>query len=180
MSEQRKLYGEERRNKLLEILRESPEPVTGSELSRLTHVSRQVIVSDVTLLKAKNEPIIATSQGYIYMSPANSKHYERIITCSHSPEQTEQELNLLVDLGITIKDVKIEHPVYGDLTASIMVSSRREVRQFIQRIADSNASYLSVLANGVHLHTLSADSEQHLDEAEAALKEAGFLIDYIS
>ena len=180
MTEQRKLLGDERRNKLLEILMGSAKPVTGSELSRMTHVSRQVIVSDVTLLKAKNEPIIATSQGYIYLSPANSKHFERIITCTHSPEQTEQELNLLVDLGITIKDVKIEHPVYGDLTASIMVSSRREVRQFIQRIKESNASYLSVLSNGVHLHTLSADSEEHLDEAEAALKDAGFLIDYIS
>ena len=40
---------------------------------------------------------------------------------------------MLVDHGVTIKDVKVEHPVYGDLTASIMVSNRFDVEQYLQK-----------------------------------------------
>jgi uncharacterized protein len=85
-------------------------------------------------------------------------------------------LNLLVDHGVTVKDVKIEHGVYGDLTASIMVANRKEVQQFLKKVQSTNAAYLSELTEGIHLHTLSASSEKLLQEAEQALKEAGFLI----
>ena len=135
----KKLLGEERRSMLLELLKTSRQPLTGSELAARANVSRQVIVS-------------------------------------HSPAQTEKELQILVDHGVTIKDVKIEHPVYGDLTASIMVSTRSELAQFMNRIRTTNAGYLSELTEGIHLHTIAAASEKILDEAEAALKAANFLI----
>lgn len=175
--DQKKLLGEERRTLLLELLKNSHYPITGSELASRTNVSRQVIVGDITLLKAKNEPIIATSQGYIYLKQGNpAPIFERTIACCHSPEKTETELFLLVDQGVTVKDVKIEHPVYGDLTASIMVSSRQEVKQFIEKVKSTKASLLSALTEGVHLHTISANSEAILDNAEQALLDAGFLI----
>ncbi|MFP3340115.1 HTH domain-containing protein, partial [Micrococcus sp. SIMBA_131] len=60
-----KILGENRRSLLLQWLKESEKPLTGSDLSSRTNVSRQVIVQDISLLKARNEPIIATSQGYI-------------------------------------------------------------------------------------------------------------------
>lgn len=175
--ERKKLLGEERRTKLLHLLQTSTEPVTGSELSQITNVSRQVIVGDITLLKARNEPIIATSQGYLYLQTGSTQNPERIIACQHDPSRTQEELYLLVDIGITVKDVKIEHPVYGDLTASIMVSSRKEVQQFLSRVTATNASFLSELTSGIHLHTLSASSEELLDEAECALRDAGILVD---
>ncbi|MFL6516449.1 MAG: 3H domain-containing protein, partial [Bacillus sp. (in: firmicutes)] len=74
-------------------------------------------------------------------------------------------------------DVKIEHTVYGDLTASIMVSNRQEVKQFMENIKNTQASLLSELTAGIHLHTISASSSQVLDKAEAALREEGFLIE---
>ena len=172
----KKLLGEERRSMLLELLKTSRQPLTGSELAARANVSRQVIVSDITLLKARNEPILATSQGYIYFASSPLTGAERIIACCHSPEQTEKELQILVDHGVTIKDVRIEHPVYGDLTASIMVSNRSELAQFLKRIRTTNAGYLSELTEGIHLHTIAAASEKILDEAEAALKAANFLI----
>ena len=175
--EKKKLLGEERRTKLLNILQTSEQPVTGSELSQITNVSRQVIVGDITLLKARNEPIIATSQGYMYLQTGNAQKPERTIACQHDPSRAQEELFLLVDIGITVKDVKIEHPVYGDLTASIMVSSRKEVQQFLTKVTATNASFLSELTSGIHLHTLSASSEELLDEAENALKNAGILVD---
>lgn len=64
----KKMLGEERRNELLNILKNSKEPITGTQLAKYANVSRQVIVNDMNLLKARNEPIIATSQGYLYMN----------------------------------------------------------------------------------------------------------------
>jgi uncharacterized protein len=178
MTDQKKLLGEERRSLLLHMLKEALNPITGSELAAKTNVSRQVIVGDITLLKAKNEPIIATSQGYIYMSHTGSTpSYERTIACRHTPEETETELNLLVDHGVTVKDVRIEHPVYGDLTASIMVSNRQEVKQFMEKVTSTKAAFLSELTAGIHLHTISSSSENALDKAEEELEKAGFLIE---
>ncbi|WP_100331707.1 transcription repressor NadR [Bacillus xiapuensis] len=177
MAPGKKILGEERRSLILAWLKDSEEPLTGSELASRTNVSRQVIVNDITLLKARNEPIMATSQGYVYLPPRGpEKLLERSVACCHAPEQTADELNLLVDLGLLVKDVTIEHAVYGDLTASIMVSNRREVAQFIQKVAKTNAAYLSQLTNGVHLHTIAAKDERMLDEAEEALEKAGFLL----
>lgn len=177
MKNEKKLLGEERRKELLNILRTSNAPITGSALAKATNVSRQVIVGDITLLKAKKEPIIATSQGYIYFQQNQlEQQCERTVACFHSPEETERELLLLVDCGVTVKDVKVEHPVYGDLASSIMVSNRREVTHFLQKIQDTKATYLSQLTNGIHIHTLVAASEQILDEAEEALAHAGFLV----
>lgn len=173
----KKLLGDDRRAELLHILKTRGKPVTGTELARIANVSRQVIVGDITLLKAKNEPIVATAQGYMYFhNSATQQTFERIVACLHGPERTEEELNTLVDLGITVKDVTIEHPVYGDLTASIRVSSRKEVKQFLDKIAATNAAFLSELTDGIHLHTLIAPSEDLLDEAEGALTKAGMLV----
>ncbi|MCL6571601.1 MAG: transcription repressor NadR [Bacillus sp. (in: Bacteria)] len=176
--EQKKILGEERRRLILQLLKESSTPITGSDFSEKTNVSRQVIVGDITLLKAKNEPIIATSQGYMYLkNNSGMLLFERTFACRHSPAETERELNLLVDHGVTVKDVRIEHAVYGDLIASIMVSNRQEVKQFIKKIHSTKASFLSELTGGIHLHAVSSSSEKALDKAEAAMKAEGFLIE---
>jgi len=174
----KKILGDERREMILHWLKTNHDPLTGSELAAKTNVSRQVIVGDITLLKAKNEPIIATSQGYIYLKqPSLKTTFERTVACFHPPEKSEEELNLLVDHGVVVKDVKIEHPVYGDLTASIMVSNRSEVQQFMEKVRSTKASFLSELTDGIHLHTISAYSEETLNRAEQALKKAHFLIE---
>lgn len=175
MKEQNKILGDERRDYILETLKNSNQPITGGEFASKTNVSRQVIVGDISLLKARNEPIIATSQGYLYFKQS-SQAYERIVACYHPPERTEEELNLLVDLGVTVKDVTIEHPVYGDLTASLMVSNRHEVKLFIEKIKSTNASFLSELTEGIHLHTIHSSSEETLNMAVDVLKKANFIV----
>lgn len=45
MSGKKKLLGEDRLAKLLDILQKSDTPVTGTELARIANVSRQVISS---------------------------------------------------------------------------------------------------------------------------------------
>ncbi|OMP67559.1 transcription repressor NadR [Domibacillus epiphyticus] len=177
MTDKKKLSGEERRELLLKWLQNEKKPLTGSELAEKARVSRQVIVGDMTLLKARGIPVMATSQGYVYLPKHDREGFERVVACIHPPEMAEKELLLLVDLGILVKDVKIEHSVYGDLTASIMVSNRKEVHRFLDRIQETNAAYLSELTGGVHLHTISAKDESALDEAEQALQDAGFLLE---
>jgi len=177
MTIKKKWYGDERRNEIILLLKNNVDPLTGGQLADHLNVSRQVIVQDISLLKAKNLPIMATSQGYIMTEfDPNNGAVTRTVACHHQPEQTEEELLILVDQGVRVKDVKVEHPVYGDITASIMVNNRKEVYQFIRKVNQTKASYLSELTDGVHLHTLEASSEGDLDDAVQALDEAGFLL----
>lgn len=167
----------ERQDFILDLLKKATTPLTGSEIAKMTNVSRQIIVQDISILKAKKEPVVATSQGYIYLHEEKGQPLEQMtIVCNHTPEETEQELYILVDHGVSVKDVIIEHPVYGDLTASIRVSNRKEVDQFIRKIKETNSSYLLTLTGGIHLHTLEADSYDKLDAACRDLQKAGFLV----
>lgn len=178
MTNKEKMLGDERRELLVTTLKNADEPISGSKLGNMMNVSRQVIVGDVSLLKATGEPIMATSRGYLYIHPqANSTNFEKVIVCTHTFEQTEEELNIFVDHGVTVNDVLVEHPVYGDLTASIMISNRNEVKNFIKKLNETNASLLSDLTEGIHLHTVSANSLQEIENAEEALRKAGILIE---
>lgn len=67
------------------------------------------------------------------------------------------ELNTMVDNGCTVVDVIVEHPLYGQLTGPLQLSSRYDVAQFIAR--SHTAQPLSVLTGGIHLHTLLCPSE---------------------
>lgn len=179
MNKNKRMPAAERKAYILQWLKESERPITGGELSEKTNVSRQVIVQDISVLKAANEPIIATSQGYLYLQQNNQpQQIERVVACKHTPEETRKELELIVDQGVTVKDVFIEHPLYGDLSASIMVSNRSEVDLFIKKVYETNAPYLSQLTiDGIHLHTLAADSEEKLNAAYNALREADMVIE---
>lgn len=167
----------ERQSFILDLLKKQKEPITGSEIAKITNVSRQVIVQDISILKAKQEPIIATSQGYLYLQEdKGSLLKQKTIVCKHTPEQTKEELYLIVDHGVSVKDVTVEHPVYGDLTASIRVSNRKEVDHFIEKISQTNSAYLLTLTGGIHLHTLEADTMEKITAACHELEKAGLIV----
>lgn len=170
---------EMRRAQILELLKQAETPMTGKEIGERTGVSRQIVVGDINLLKAVEEPIVATSRGYLYMHEyVGDGQIERIAVCQHSADQTEEELTIFVDHGVTVKDVRVEHPVYGDLTASIMVTNRMEVKEFLEKIASAKAVYLSALSEDhTHLHTVMADNVKQLDQAFEALRKAGILVE---
>src|SRR5699024_8630327 len=74
--------------------------VTRKTLAEDTGVSRQVIVTDMALLKTSNEPIIATNRGYIYMDKKENEYiHQKVIICQHTPEQARKELEIIVDHG---------------------------------------------------------------------------------
>lgn len=164
-----------RRQAILDQLRTADRPVSASALAAGLNVSRQIIVGDIALLRAGGAEISATPRGYVL--PRATDGITRTIACRHTLAQTGQELDILVDNGCTVLDVIVEHPVYGQLTGQLQISSRYDVEQFLARIRDSEAAPLSMLTGGLHLHTLCCPNEDAYTRACAALKAAGLLLD---
>ncbi|MDW2884045.1 transcription repressor NadR [Exiguobacterium artemiae] len=173
----RRQSGEERRQELLEIIQQSERPVTGTKLAKQAGVSRQVIVQDLSLLKAKGYPVVATARGYLLNHPEldGSRHMRKVV-CRHGSDQLKAECDAVVDEGVIIRDVIVEHPVYGFLTGELMLKSRRDVRALIEQLEETQATPLSTLTDGVHIHTLEADNEEALHAAIDALDRLGILV----
>lgn len=176
--EEQKLSGEERRALLLQMLKKSNAYVTGTDLARACGVTRQVVVADIALLRAAKHPIVATPHGYHYQDdePTQANTFRRVIPVKHGYEQTEVELNTLVDHGLNVVDVIVEHPIYGEITGALSLKNRRDVQKFIDSLGQSNAYLLSSLTDGVHLHTVEADSLDMIHEACQALDKLGILL----
>ena len=104
------MSGKERREQILNILKDSGKPVPGVELARLLQVSRQVIVQDMALLRANGIEILSTNRGYVAVRESS---FSRVFKVIHTEEQVEEELNLYVDFGGTVEDVFVYHKVYG-------------------------------------------------------------------
>ncbi|WP_347862118.1 transcription repressor NadR [Salimicrobium sp. PL1-032A] len=177
MSREKKLKSPERRGEILTKLRDSSAPITGKSLAEEMNVTRQVIVADVSLLKAGGEPIIATSQGYLYMKEEKKGFpYTKTIVCCHNRMETKDELEILVDHGVYVQNVVIEHPVYGDLKAELHLGNRRDVERFMERVNHSNASFLLELTGGVHTHEIAAGREDALHNAIKELEDKGIIV----
>jgi len=168
--------GNLRRSKVLTMIKGSDRAVSASFLAREFGVSRQVIVGDVALLRAEGKEIIATARGYIVQNVVTKNLYARKIACCHTSEQTINELYLLVDLGVRVDDVVIEHEVYGELTGYLGIESRADADLFVKKLATSQSRLLSELTMGIHLHTVSCRNKKHFDEVMDAMKEAGYLV----
>ncbi|MCP3031037.1 transcription repressor NadR [Halobacillus sp. A1] len=173
-----KIKAKERREHILTLLRQAVHPLKGSALAEQMRVTRQVIVGDISLLKAAGEPIIATSQGYVYMADSKDQlPYKKMIVCQHGKGQVREELNILVDHGVHVMDVIVEHPVYGDITASLGLSTRKDVERFLERIQSTGAAFLSDLTSGIHTHTIAAREEESLQGAVKELAAKGILLE---
>ena len=115
----------------MDILSESTEPVSGSALAKLLSVSRQVIVTDIAILRAEGMEITSTSHGYLLVREQQAK---RVFKVRHSREDCEKELNLFVDCGAVVKDVFVSHRAYGILRGELNIRSRLDVQNFLESI----------------------------------------------
>ena len=164
----------DRRNKILEKIHNSTSPVSATSLSKEMGVSRQIIVGDVALLRAEGNDILSTPRGYV--AAPKEKSITRRIAVNHSAEDTQTELYILVDEGCTVEDVIVEHPIYGQLIGALSISSRYDVDEFIRKSKEENATPLSALTEGIHLHTISANTENQINRAIDKLREKGILL----
>lgn len=171
------LGGERRRERLLHRLREAKAPVPGAELAACFGVSRQVIVQDIAILRAAGAPILATSRGYLVPEVEAPPRLRAVLALRHTPEQTLDELYLMVDHGLRVVDVIVDHPLYGELRGTLMLETRADVSAWWSAVVASGARLLSELTAGVHLHTVEARDEATLDGARVALRGRGYLVE---
>ena len=170
------LTGEERRKELIRVLEQSDKAVSGTDLAKQFEVSRQVIVQDIALLRATNKKILSTNKGYILFRDDEKTKAKRIVCVLHKDTDILKEFECIVDCGAKVLDVVVEHEIYGQVSVDLLLQNRQDALSFVEQLSNCKSESLSCLTDGVHYHTLEADSEAMLDCAEAALKEAGFLL----
>ena len=100
---------------------------------------------------------------------------ERVIKLKHTTEETEDELNSIVDLGGTIVDVFVWHKVYGKISASLNIFSKLHVKQFLEGVRTGKSSELMNITGGYHYHTIRADSKEILDKIEQTLAQKNYI-----
>lgn len=166
------LSGQQRREQILKILKNSGQPVAGTDLARKLAVSRQIIVQDMALIRANGVDVISTHRGYVIQE---SNQVSRVFKVIHTDEQVEEELNLFVDLGARVDNVFVYHKVYGVIKADMNIRSRRDVRKYMEGITSGKSTNLMNLTSNYHYHTIVAEDEQTLDMIQEELLQKGFL-----
>lgn len=167
------MEAQQRRQIIARRLGENAAPLSAAALARELSVSRQVIVGDVALLRAGGLDITATPRGYLLPRPPAG--VVRTFACRHRADQMEVELNAIVDQGCTVLDVIVEHPIYGQLTGPLRLSSRYDVAQFIGRCRQEEAAPLSQLTEGIHLHTVLCPDQAAAERVQRALEDLDVL-----
>lgn len=171
--------GDKRRTEIIRMLEErqdTKEPIAGTELAKQLGVSRQVIVQDIALLRAVNKNILSTNKGYILFAEKEAdRACKRFYKVKHSADGMQQELYAIVDCGGRILDVEVDHPIYGQIMADLIIHNRQDVDNFVREVKVFGTKPLSSLTEDIHYHTVEADSEEILDNIEATLQRLGFL-----
>ncbi len=169
---------EKRREDLLKILQDSRSPVKGSSLAEKFKVSRQVIVQDIAILRARNMHIMANSNGYYIQKPSSAERNIKTIFVKHGGfDEIEKELQIIVDMGAKILDVIVMHPIYGEIRCPLEINSRYELNTFLEESSKSRAAPLASLTNGEHIHTLEVPSDEIFEKITEALDEMGILVE---
>lgn len=171
------MNGEERRNRILLELEQAKTPVNATKLAELCSVTRQIIVADVALLRAFGVPIRAEHRGYVLEQEQEAGIQKRIVCC-HKKDDVRNEFYAIVDHGGKVRDVMVEHSIYGQISATLTISSRKDADDFVRKTALSGASHLSDLTAGIHIHTLTVPSEESFEAICKTLSDLGILIDH--
>ena len=166
------MKGDLRRNDILKRLSGASSPVSAGHLAQEYNVSRQIIVKDIARLRADGAEIISLSKGYVLSASAVP---ECVFKVFHSDDDVKTELNLIVDLGGSVKDVFIYHKVYNKVSAAMNIKTRSDVEKFIEGVTSGKSKLLKNATSGYHYHTVSAENEETLSIIKDKLEEAGFL-----
>lgn len=169
---------EDRRTRLLRLLQEQGAPLSGTALAKALGVTRQIIVQDIALIRAENHNILSTNKGYLYRDAnAENTQPKRVIHVRHSTEQVLDEFLTVLDLGGTVLDVAVEHEIYGQIRADLLIETPQDAREFVDRLSRCRDNPLKVLTDDCHYHTITAPAEKLLDLIEAALRAKGMLLE---
>lgn len=168
------MKAEKRREEILSLMGNTENPLPANVLAERFKVSRQVIVQDIAILRAKDYDITATNRGYLLTAKA---HAMRVYKCRHTFEEILDEGALIIEAGGRIENIFVSHRVYGKISARLDLYSRTHVEELYRSLVSGASKPLMSVTDGYHYHTVSADSEQVLDDIENKLRERGFLIE---
>lgn len=168
--------GNQRRSKIIEFLATQTSPLSGTELAKQFGVSRQVIVQDVALLRAENRDILSTNKGYLLFNPhSDDLFYREVIRVKHTGTQILDEMTAIVELGGRMLDVSIDHDLYGQIRADLVIYNLEDAGEFVQRMQNSTSKPLSVLTDDYHYHTIAAPSKKAMELIKDSLREKQIL-----
>lgn len=167
------MNGAQRREEILNLIKNSKIPLSGSMLSKSAGVSRQVIVQDIALLKAAGFDILSTNKGYILNAP---ERVSRVFKMVHTDDEIGDELSTIVDLGGFVENVFVWHRIYGKIEAELGIGSRRNVAEYLDSLKTGRSSPLKNVTSEYHYHTVTAQNERTLDIIEAELDKKGYLV----
>ena len=168
---------ENRRYQILKLLENQHKPVSGTVLSKLFGVSRQVVVQDIALLRAVNKNILATNKGYVLFREMEQRNkVQRSICVCHGDHEILNEFECILDFGARILDCTVEHEVYGQISVELVIQSMEDAKKFVAQLEKCDSKSLNILTGGIHYHTIEAASVRVLDAVERALDEAGYLV----
>lgn len=167
------MEGKKRREEIAEQLKTAQKPISATKFAQQFSVSRQIIVGDIALMRAAGLEIKATARGYLLQEKRQGKLSK--IAVQHGANQTNEELNLIVENGGEIVDVIVEHDIYGELTGNLQIKTPGDIAAFMKKYQQSKVSLLSALTNGIHLHTIAYEKDEDLVAIKAALAQAKIL-----
>ena len=170
------MTGEERRANILKRLQETDTPLSGTALAKEFHVSRQIIVQDIALMRAENNGIVSTNKGYLLRSQkTENTQPKRVFFVKHATEQVLEEFKIILELGGKILDVAVEHEIYGQICVDLLIEAESDAEEFHNKLISCRDNPLKVLTDDCHYHTVCAPSEKLLDLIEGELRRKGFL-----
>jgi transcriptional regulator of NAD metabolism len=74
--------------------------------------------------------------------------------------------------------VIVSHEIYGSIEADLIIHSRQDVFDFVEKVKAKKTIPLKELTGDCHYHTVEADSEEVLNRIEQRLKEKGYLLTF--
>lgn len=165
---------EERRKHIMEILTTAASPVSGTELAGRFGVSRQIVVGDISVLRAAGHDIIATNSGYL-LNVDRTRRFTDRIKVIHKPEDIFDELCSIIDEGARVKELAVEHSVLGTVSIPVSINNRAEAAYYSEKMQDAKHRHPSELTGGVHYHLIEADDMLTLIRVQKKLNEKGYL-----
>ncbi|OOO00487.1 MAG: transcriptional regulator [Epulopiscium sp. Nele67-Bin004] len=167
------MNGDDRKTIILKQLSEASDPISATTFGKQFSVSRQVIVGDIALLRARGEQIIATPRGYIV---EKQPHLTYTIACKHTEHQLLDELYTIVDNECGVIDVTVEHSIYGQLSGPLYIFTREDADNFAKKLTQENVQLLCHLTKDFHFHKICCPTTDHYNKVVSALNQKGFLV----
>ncbi|AAO34740.1 transcription repressor NadR [Clostridium tetani] len=165
----------DRRDYIQKTLMSSESAIKGQDFADKLGVTRQIIVKDIAILRASGADIVATPEGYIMNKKDKNLNF-KIIALSHDRYEIEDELKTIVKYGGVIRDVIVEHQLYGEIKAVLMVKTIDDVEKFVKKFNEYKAEPLLKLTNGLHIHTILTETKEQMDNIIYELDKKGYLI----